>query len=658
MSFAFSHPNKFHSFLVAFAALLAIHSSTRAAEVTLEWDPAPNAAGYRVYYGTAPGSYTQSNDAGASTTLTVTGLEQGKTYFFAARAYTESGVESPPSNEVSYTASSPSLLTQRILFPSLPDVTLGDPPLLLKATGGDSGQPVVFQVVSGPAEIDDSGRLRVTGTGTVTVRATQAGDATHLPAEDVERSFTVHPLTPEAWRARHFTAAELADPSLEATLWGMDANPDGDARSNAWEYALGSDPRSFDAEPVLALNLESGATESSRFATFAFTRQNHANAELIVEVSGATGEFVPLNKEPETVLPAESSTRLFLTDDTPVSPENPRRARLRLQLPNENAPRFSEIQATIAFTVTPATQSKGVITAKNTFAGAPLAEPLLASGRVAATGTGALIPEGTAWPKTLLSDNGPCYLVLTDGPNAGITADLVGLDNGVLLLSDDLQSIALPGDRFEVRRHHTLGGLFEKAGSGQLQASANPLTADSVDFIRPDGGADTFHLASAENLWLDGNGQPANARVILPEEGFIITRRATAPLTLFQQGVISGNGGAHPLIVPVESGVNLLCLPFISEPLTLDELGLYTGNSATGVAGGARYTETDTVRVPEPGGSITVHYYSTNRHTTGNLTGDWYTSKLKASGGTVFKPGTAFYIHRTGPAFPWRVPSR
>ena len=43
----------------------------------------------------------------------------------------------------------------------------------------------------------------------------------------------------DAWRHGHFSAGELADPATA----GDDADPDGDGRSNALEFAMGSDPR-------------------------------------------------------------------------------------------------------------------------------------------------------------------------------------------------------------------------------------------------------------------------------------------------------------------------------------------------------------------------------------------------------------------------------
>ena len=55
-----------------------------------------------MHYGTSSSSLTGTQDAGAFTTFTVSGLPTGITYYFAVTAYNASGINSTYSNEVSY----------------------------------------------------------------------------------------------------------------------------------------------------------------------------------------------------------------------------------------------------------------------------------------------------------------------------------------------------------------------------------------------------------------------------------------------------------------------------------------------------------------------------------------------------------------------------
>jgi hypothetical protein len=71
--------------------------------VTLFWNPGASTsvvAGYSLHYGTATGHYTGQIDAGLATSMAVTNLQPGGTYYFAMTAYTSSGEESGYSNEI------------------------------------------------------------------------------------------------------------------------------------------------------------------------------------------------------------------------------------------------------------------------------------------------------------------------------------------------------------------------------------------------------------------------------------------------------------------------------------------------------------------------------------------------------------------------------
>jgi uncharacterized protein (TIGR03437 family) len=82
---------------------------------------------------------------------------------------------------------------QSIDFRELVDRRFGEPPIYVAATA-TSGLPVTFSIASGPATILGN-RITLTGEGTVTVTASQPGDAIYSAAPPVSRSFRVLPTT-------------------------------------------------------------------------------------------------------------------------------------------------------------------------------------------------------------------------------------------------------------------------------------------------------------------------------------------------------------------------------------------------------------------------------------------------------------------------------
>jgi len=79
---------------------------------------------------------------------------------------------------------------QTIIFGALPNVNYGGGPITLTATAS-SGLPVSYGV-TGPAALNGA-ILTVTGIGTVSVKASQAGNANYAAATPVTQSFTVSP---------------------------------------------------------------------------------------------------------------------------------------------------------------------------------------------------------------------------------------------------------------------------------------------------------------------------------------------------------------------------------------------------------------------------------------------------------------------------------
>jgi fibronectin type 3 domain-containing protein len=96
------------------------HAASSVAPLTLSlaWDASTstNVTNYKLYYGTASRSYSQSVSVGAVTQTTLSGLTQGTTYFLAVTASDATGLESAYSNEISFTV--PTSL------PSVPELSL------------------------------------------------------------------------------------------------------------------------------------------------------------------------------------------------------------------------------------------------------------------------------------------------------------------------------------------------------------------------------------------------------------------------------------------------------------------------------------------------------------------------------------------------------
>jgi hypothetical protein len=86
---------------LVFMQLRAFATTT---SVTLAWNSSTDStiAGYNIYYGGASYTYTNEISVGKATSVTISGLVQGTTYYFAATTYSASGLESAFSSELAY----------------------------------------------------------------------------------------------------------------------------------------------------------------------------------------------------------------------------------------------------------------------------------------------------------------------------------------------------------------------------------------------------------------------------------------------------------------------------------------------------------------------------------------------------------------------------
>ena len=85
-------------------------------------------------------------------------------------------------------------VAQTISFTAPASVTYGSAPIALSATGGTSGNPIIFTVLSGPGSLSGN-TLNLNGAGLVVVAANQAGNANYQAATQVTQSIVVNPAS-------------------------------------------------------------------------------------------------------------------------------------------------------------------------------------------------------------------------------------------------------------------------------------------------------------------------------------------------------------------------------------------------------------------------------------------------------------------------------
>lgn len=166
---------------VAVSLLLAASSLAGAQAtptITLAWDPNPAAGivGYRVHYGVASGVYTHTSDVGNRLTAAISGLTNGRTYFFAVTAYDRAGLESPPSSEILYTAGAVNLFKPGAT-PSMITVNDNHPVELgVKFQSVTAGKVIAIRFYKGPENTGPHTAHLWSASGGVLARAVFSGE--------------------------------------------------------------------------------------------------------------------------------------------------------------------------------------------------------------------------------------------------------------------------------------------------------------------------------------------------------------------------------------------------------------------------------------------------------------------------------------------------
>lgn len=114
------------------------------------------------------------------------------------------------------------------------------------------------------------------------------------------------------WLTDYFTSAVLNDPTKEATVWGRNADPDGDGTRNQMEYFVGTSPTVATAPPAVALSFI--IIDGNTYGVVSFPRRK------LLSDPNFQVQFLTTNNLAAT--PFAPASAQFLSATTPVDPGN------------------------------------------------------------------------------------------------------------------------------------------------------------------------------------------------------------------------------------------------------------------------------------------------------------------------------------------------
>lgn len=245
--------------------------------------------------------------AGSSCTLQATFTPTVSGQRSATATFSDTAAGSP--HTITLYGQGNALQAQTITFPAIANHIYGDAPFALTATAS-SGLPVTYSVVSGPATISGS-TLSITGVGSVTVQANQAGNGTYSPAAAVQQTFTV------AKAVLTVTANSLSrvqgqpNPPLTYTMTGFVLN-DTQATATTGQPALSTTAVQASVPGTYPITITAGTLAAVNYS-FMFV-----NSSLVIVAPGPTTTTLALSAGTVTTKQVVTLTATVLNGDIPA----------------------------------------------------------------------------------------------------------------------------------------------------------------------------------------------------------------------------------------------------------------------------------------------------------------------------------------------------
>jgi hypothetical protein len=291
--------------------LVALSQTAAAAGVSLAWNANPEAdiTGYRVSYGTTSGVYQNVVSVGTNPTASISGLNEGTTYFFAVSALNQAGLQSPLSSQISYQVPVTTPTNQAPVATAASVATNEDASvnILLKGTDPENS-PLTYSVVTSPTKgvlsgtapnLTYSPSADYSGSDSFTFRVNDGS----LNSANATVSITVNPVndtpvaTPRSVTTPEDTAVAIVlagtDKDLNTLTFSVVTGPSNGTLSGTAPNLTYTPVANFNGSDQLTFRVNDG-TVNSATATVAISVTPVNDAPVAQNKSAATAEDTPV----------------------------------------------------------------------------------------------------------------------------------------------------------------------------------------------------------------------------------------------------------------------------------------------------------------------------------------------------------------------------
>lgn len=251
------------------------------------------------------------------------------------------------------------------------------------------------------------------------------------------------------------------------------------------------------------------------------------------------------------------------------------------------------------------------------------------------------------------------YVEITSGAHAGTISWISGSPGGTTLHTVDDLSLVASNSPYAIRKAFSISDIFGTIPA-EISGGASQAAADEILILDASTGEYTSFWYKSSGLggtgWRTTNqsiSSPANY-ALFPTDGILILRKQALDTSI----VVTGSVKLSDTLTDIEgSGYNLLSPLVPVEQLTPSNSGLYTTDSATGLAGSTSQSGADEILVYD----VSSKSYTSFWFKSGGLGGTGWRSTDGSIGDPAnynFPAGSALFVYRKGSQpFTWTMPS-